>query len=355
MTTVGDGLVQKKVSEAQEHIRQAEKSMKTGFLKWRPDFDVAADEYQKAATCYRVAKQLGQAKDYLLKASDCYKENRSLFHAARCYEQIILLLKEQNKTVEMVDFAHRACQLYQQQGSPEAGAGALEKTAKMVESKDPAAAINVLQHAVEVLMIEESSSRQAAEHLSKISRLQIRIERYGEAADTIRLEIGIHQENANGAAIGRLTVALVLVQLVREDSVAAEKAFKEWGNYCDVQEAVTLETLLQAYDDEDWEGVQRALQSPFIKHMDVDYARLANAIPLPEGIKNMPKGATKPTVVSNAQQAYTSPPPEEIEKVKAATIAAGNWPAAGVSNADSKDPPPPFPAHVDDEDEEGLC
>lgn len=40
------------------------------------------------ATCYRVAKQLGQAKEYLLKASDCYKENRSLFHAARCYEQV---------------------------------------------------------------------------------------------------------------------------------------------------------------------------------------------------------------------------------------------------------------------------
>lgn len=69
--------------------------------------------------------------------------------------------------------------------------------------------------------------------------------RYGEAADTIRLEIGIHQENGNGSAIGRLTVALVLVQLVREDSVAAEKAFKEWGNYCDAQEAQTLECLLQ--------------------------------------------------------------------------------------------------------------
>lgn len=113
--------------------------------------------------------------------------------------------------------------------------------------------------------------------------------------------------------------------------------------------------------------------------MDVDYARLANAVPLPEGIKNVPKATTKPTVVTNAQQAYTSPPPEEvicifllrfdhifhrkvltytvfqIEKVKAATIAAGNWPAAGTSNADTKNPPPPFPAHVDDEDEEGLC
>lgn len=46
----------------------------------------------------------------------------------------------------------------------------------------------------------------------------------------------------------------------------------------------------------------------------------------------------------------------QIEKVKAATIAAGNWPAATSSNTDVKNPPPPpFPAHVDDEDEEGLC
>lgn len=78
-----------------------------------------------------------------------------------------------------------------------------------------------------------------------VSHVSCYHERYGEAADTIRLEIGIHQENGNGAAIGRLTVALVLIQLVREDSVAAEKAFKEWGNYCDGQEAVTLEVLLQ--------------------------------------------------------------------------------------------------------------
>lgn len=76
-----------------------------------------------------------------------------------------------------------------------------------------------------------------------------------------------------------------------------------------------LTYAFQAYDDEDWEGVQRALQSPFIKHMDVDYARLANAVPLPEGIKNLPKAATKPTVVSNAQQAYTSPPPEEVKSL----------------------------------------
>lgn len=56
----------KRIEEALEHIRQAEKrfgmsmysrailqsifvfSLKTGLLKWRPDYDIACDEYQKA-------------------------------------------------------------------------------------------------------------------------------------------------------------------------------------------------------------------------------------------------------------------------------------------------------------------
>lgn len=29
------------------------RSMKTGFLKWRPDFDIAADEYQKAGWYFK--------------------------------------------------------------------------------------------------------------------------------------------------------------------------------------------------------------------------------------------------------------------------------------------------------------
>lgn len=42
------------------------------------------------------------------------------------------------------------------------------------------------------------------------------------------------------AAIGRLTVGLVLVQLARGDCVAAEKAFREWGAYCEHEEVRPL-------------------------------------------------------------------------------------------------------------------
>jgi len=99
------------------------------------------------------------------------------------------------------------------------------------------------------------------------------LRRFDEAADAIRREISINQQGENLPAIGRLTVALVLVQLGREDVVAAEKAFKEWGNCCEVEELQTLEMLLRGYDEGDTEVARKALNSPFIKHMDVEYAK----------------------------------------------------------------------------------
>lgn len=125
---------------------------------------------------------------------------------------------------------------------------------------------------------------------------------FDQAADAIRREIGFHQQNESIGPIGRLAVALVLVQLAREDYVAAEKAFKEWGNCCDVQEVQTLESLLQAYDDEDADLARRALASPFIKHMDIEYARLAHELKLPKGM-SAPKASVNP----KAAASYVSP------------------------------------------------
>lgn len=82
----------------------------------------------------------------------------------------------------------------------------------------------------------EDSPRQAAEYMSKVARLLVKLQMYDEAADAIRREIGMHQQTDHTSSVGRLTVALVLVQLARGDQVAAEKAFKEWGNYCEAPE-----------------------------------------------------------------------------------------------------------------------
>lgn len=47
-------------------------------------------------------------------------------------------------------------------------------------------------------------------------------------------------------------------------------------------QAQTLEMLIQAYDEEDGDMAVKALNCPFIKHMDVEYAKLARSLPVPK-------------------------------------------------------------------------
>lgn len=176
----------------------------------------------------------------------------------------------------------------------------------------------------------------------------IKLQMYDQAADAIRREIGLQQQ-AESSTAGRLIVALVLVQLARGDIVAAEKAFKEWGNLCDNPEVQTLESLLQAYDDEDAETAQRALNSPFIKHMDVEYARLARDLPLPEGEISAPK---KTLIRENAAASYVSPYSVTSATIESTDAAAE--PAAGSSGGDTQQPSNTV-EEDDDEFEGGLC
>ncbi|KAH8401844.1 hypothetical protein KR009_008245, partial [Drosophila setifemur] len=277
-------LATKKIAEAEELVRRAEKSLKTSLTKWIPDYDSAADEYSKAATAYRIAKEFDKSKDCLLRAIECYKNNKSWFHAAKSYEQIILVAKDADKLAAVEDYANKAANLYQQHGSPEAAASALDKAAKLTEQKHPEMALRFYKQALEVIMIEDSV-RQAAEIASKISRTLVKLQKYDDAAIALKKEIGLNQQTESYGQIGRLTVALVMVQLARGDSVEAEKTFREWGSCCDPQEVATLENLLQAFDDQDPELAARMLASPFIRHMDVEYAILSKNIPLPKGIQ----------------------------------------------------------------------
>lgn len=59
-----------KIKEAEEHIRQGEKYLKTSFLKWKPDIDSAIDEFDKACTCYRVAEKYEQCRDLSIRLAE---------------------------------------------------------------------------------------------------------------------------------------------------------------------------------------------------------------------------------------------------------------------------------------------
>ncbi|XP_076057010.1 gamma Soluble NSF attachment protein 1 [Oratosquilla oratoria] len=272
----------KKIEDAVAHIREAEKSLKTSLLKWKPDYDIAADEFNQAGLCYKMAKQYSLSRDCYLKATENYKINRSFFSAAKALDQAAHVSKDLNDYDAVFTLCERAAVLYQEHGVPDTAALCLEKGAKLLEAKCPDKALHMYRHAVDIVMAEDRP-RQAAEFQSKVCRLSVKMQTWDRAVDSILREIGFHQQSENNDAIGRLTVALVLVQLARGDTVAADKAFRDWGSYSDQEEVRTLGSLLEAYDEDDGDQARKALNSPFIKHMDIEYAKLARDLQVPKG------------------------------------------------------------------------
>lgn len=52
-------------------------------MKFKPDYDAAATEYDRAAVCFKNASRMEQSRDAYLKAAQMHKENGNLFHWAK--------------------------------------------------------------------------------------------------------------------------------------------------------------------------------------------------------------------------------------------------------------------------------
>ncbi|XP_064611486.1 gamma-soluble NSF attachment protein-like [Liolophura sinensis] len=275
----------RKISEGLEHIRQAEKCLKTSLFKWKPDHDGASSEYTKAATCFKNAKAYEEAKECYVKAAESQKHMNSPFHAAKSYEQAGLICKENKELSEAADLMEQAAFMFQENGTPDTAALTLEKGAKFLEEESPDRAIYLYTKAVDVSEIEDKP-RQCAEAAGKAARLLIKCGRLDEAVEMIKKEMEFYAQVDNYATICKLVLALVLLHLHRGDYVAADQSFKSslsYPGFGESEESIAAEELLTAYDSGDEEKARIVLGLPLFKYMDNAFAKLARDLRLPEG------------------------------------------------------------------------
>ncbi|XP_026804667.1 gamma-soluble NSF attachment protein [Rhopalosiphum maidis] len=264
-----------KIQEGRECMDKAAKYLKTSLLKWVPDYDSAADEYSKAATCFRVGKSYKESKECLMKASENYLQNGSLFHAAKCMDQAIIMSKEIGDTSEVFKLAMKASHYYQQHGSSGSASLLLNKAADMLQLSDPESAVKLLKEASNISGTEDSIG-QAMEYTHKVARLLVKLKRYEEAENEIKRQFDLVTEGGPTSNMGRVTVELFLLQLAKDDYVAAKKVLHDYGmQYCEQAEIYMLDSIVNAYSDHDCAQIKKMLNSPFIKHMDVEFAILA--------------------------------------------------------------------------------
>ncbi|KAK1790904.1 hypothetical protein P4O66_014751 [Electrophorus voltai] len=272
-----------KINEAHDHIAKAEKCLKTSMTKWKPDYDGAASEMAKAAVAFKNAKQFDQAKDAYLKEAEYHTENKTYPFPSNHNDP--LALQEMKRMSEAIELIEKASVMYVENGTSGTAGMALDRAGKLIEPMDLEKAVDLYQKAASVFE-NEDRLRQAAELLGKASRLLVRLRRLDEAAVSLQKEKNMYKEIENYPTCFKKTIAQVLVHLHRGDFVAADKCVREsysLPGFSGSEDCVAMETLLAGYDEQDEDQVYRVCNSPLLKYMDNDYAKLAISLKVPGG------------------------------------------------------------------------
>lgn len=77
----------------------------------------------------------------------------------------MLMARDLGNLLEVASLAERACSLYQQHGSSESGAFALDKAAKIIEDQHPEEALRLFQRAADVAMVSYQVLKNSSDYL----------------------------------------------------------------------------------------------------------------------------------------------------------------------------------------------
>ncbi|KAK6758282.1 hypothetical protein RB195_015849 [Necator americanus] len=276
-----------RLTEAAECERKAAECLKTSVLKLKlkPDFDGAATALERASVCYRNAGEPKKAAKSLLDAAKHYEQLGNIFHAGKAHEGAAMLLRDAGDTAAAFPLFEKAIDQYAESGSLDTAAMTVEKAAKVIILQEPEQAIKLYQKGL-ALVQQSDRSKMAGEFLSQITRLNLRLERYNEAAAAIRDEIEKYVEVKESGRIGQLAIALVLVKLALSDSVAAAKCYQWVIEHCAefefTDDARACRQLIGTYESGDDEQFQNVLKDGVLRSMDNDYLRLMKKLHAPQ-------------------------------------------------------------------------
>ncbi|KAG0303729.1 hypothetical protein BGZ98_006351 [Dissophora globulifera] len=269
-----------RLKDALQYLREADKNTEKGFFK-KPDWDIAAQYYEKAGQAFKAGKSYDQSIQAFTKASDAMISATSMFMAARAMENAgniaQLNLGQSERAAELYK---RASDLYMRNMTPDRAAEMLEKCAKVMEPLSADAAIDYYLNAC-MIYESEDRARYATETFKKTIALLVKHRRFDKATEMLQALGNIQKDTPNKMAYYKTLLSIIIVQLAAGDEVEAGRRFQA---FCSVEgfvhseESAVAHAMLDAFDHRDQAYYNQAAARQHVGFLDNEIARLARGI-----------------------------------------------------------------------------
>uniref|UniRef100_A0A7S0N353 Gamma-soluble NSF attachment protein n=1 Tax=Pyramimonas obovata TaxID=1411642 RepID=A0A7S0N353_9CHLO len=274
------------MSEGDKLMSKAESKVTVSLFRWSPDWEAALPLYEQAAQKYRISGAKGKAAVAYEKASFTQEKLGSPWHAAKHLESAGMLAKESGYTVaEVESFFTRACALYLEAGRGQAGADALSRGGKTLESVNSDAAYRLYMEAVEMYQ-NEGKDHFSLDSFRAAINLLIRTERFEDAATTqLRFAEACSRTGAKQSQCKAYLSAMIAwlsepdLKGLPEATNCLQDCLAVDAFYGSV-EARAAADLIEAYARRDVEAIQKCIKDDnTFQHLDTSILRLARKLP----------------------------------------------------------------------------
>jgi len=265
--------ISSRVDEANKFLQNGNKFLKTGFLKWTPDHDNAANQFAQAAMAFKGARLHQKAIEANELAIKSYLAcQNSSYQAAKCMEQAAICCKELGNYQSAVTYYRRAIDIYRSTGHMDTAIAVMERAAKSLADNMPTLAADLYIQASETAVVEDRY-RQAAEFCNKAATLYLKAKEYSRAAKIAREEINCYIQANDSRNCSRISAGIILMYLAENDVVGAMDVLK----HCQMDDDIydLAQQLVTAHEKRDLKLLNSSLGNPFFRNLDTEYAKLA--------------------------------------------------------------------------------
>ncbi|KAG0314302.1 hypothetical protein BGZ99_008223 [Dissophora globulifera] len=269
-----------RLRDAIKFMHEADKSTEKSWFK-KPDWDIAAQYYEKAAQSFKAGKSYEQSVQAFIKASDAMVNATSLFMAGRALENGgTVCLQNLGQPERAADMFKRASELFMQNMTPDRAAEVLEKGAKAMEPISVDAAMDLYIQACNIYESEDRAKFSTDTYKRTVSLL-VKNKRFEKAIEILERLGKVQSSAANKSTYYKTLLSIIIVQLAAGDEVEAGKRFQEFcgvEGFVRAEESAVAHAMLDAFEHRDQNYYNQAAARQHVGFLDNEIARLARNI-----------------------------------------------------------------------------
>ncbi|KAG0197106.1 hypothetical protein BGX28_009379 [Mortierella sp. GBA30] len=267
-------LEERRLRDAVDYLHEADKNTQRGWFR-KPDWDIAAQYYEKAGQAFKGAKSYEQAIQAFIKASHTMISATSLYMAGKAMENgANIALQNLGQPERAAGMYKQASDLYMQNMTPDRAAEMLEKSAKAIESVSVDSAIELYIGACNIYE-DEDRARYATDTFKRTISLLVKHRRFEKATEVLQRLGSVQQNTPNKSAYYKTLLSIIIIQLAAGDEVDAGKRFQA---FCSSEESSIAHAMLVAFEYGDQAYYNQTASRQHVGFLDNEIARLARNI-----------------------------------------------------------------------------